>query len=93
MDLVVFERRCRQCEDAADYGCRLRSLQRRRQLCQREKHECRKLERRQTAGGFCCDNGFLKEEYQFHSTTMLVIAGERYLAIEVRLLSTVVEAI
>ena len=41
----------------------------------------------------CCDNGFLKEEYQFHSTAMLVIAGEKYLAIEVRLLSTVVEAI
>ena len=41
----------------------------------------------------CCDNGFLKEEYQFHSTAMLVMAGERYLAIKVRLLSTVVEAI
>ena len=41
----------------------------------------------------CCDSGFLKEKYQLHSTTMLVVAGTRYLAIEVRLLSTVVEAI
>ena len=22
----------------------------------------------------CCDNGFLKEEYQFHSTMMLAVA-------------------
>ena len=41
----------------------------------------------------CCDSGFLKENYQFHLMTMLVVAGTGYLAIEVRLLSTVVEAI
>ena len=57
MDLVVYERRCRQREDAADYGCRQKSL-----------------EEETAVPAVCCDNGFLKEEYQFHSTMMLVVA-------------------
>ena len=75
--LVVYRRRCRQCENAADYGCRRR----------------KSSEEETAVPAVCCDSGFLKEKYQLHSTTMLVVAGTRYLAIEVRLLSTVVEAV
>ena len=37
----------------------------------------------------CCDSGFLKEEYQLEDDgrMKLVVAGMRYLSIEVRLLS------
>ena len=37
----------------------------------------------------CCDSGFLKEEYQLEDNgrMKLVVAGMRYLSIEVRLLS------
>ena len=79
MGLVVYRRRCRQCEKAADYGCMHR----------------KSSEEETAVPAVCCDSGFLKEEYQLEDDgrMKLVVAGMRYLSIEVRLLSTVVEAI
>ena len=70
---MVYRRRCRQCEKAADYGCRLR----------------RSSEEETAVPAVCCDSGFLKEEYQLEDDgrMKLVVAGMRYLSIELRLLS------
>ena len=73
MGLVVYGRRCRQRENAADYGCRRR----------------KSSEEETAVPAVCCDSGFLKEEYQLEDDgrMKLVVAGMRYLSIEVRLLS------